>query len=129
MFTFFKAGSEHAVASGEQAVAENERGLIEVTFVPGSPSAPAPSQLIPMGAGPFKRGATSYYDSNIFMSGGPEESYRSAGVTGLTGESSQTFGKGTEIIEQSCKVVFQLHLIVDETPEVTPLPGRTLNVQ
>lgn len=96
-FTFFRVDSEEAQAVGQAEISRDDRGLIRVTFRPERRRQKNPA----MDRSIYARGGSCcvppvYGDFGTTETGcggpkGLEEIKTSAGITGLTGKSEQTF--------------------------------------
>lgn len=143
-FTFFAAGTSEAQSSGEAMVGRQDKGLVEVTFVPERKR--PPTNLLHQNYILPSRG----YSDTLFpanMTGCVNDSYPygamrggvttqscskglSAGITGMTGHSSQQFGTASHITEDASRtVVITLRLVarLSSLAAVRPLPARRGN--
>lgn len=143
LLTFLKMDSPEAQAALQDSVSPDDRGLIQAVFRRGTIVRPQP-QLLGFAPHDYYGGATrggrhsfggqvekgidgGSYSPNR---GSSTPNYDSGGVSGLTGESRQTFG--TVRFDEDASftpVTLQLRLVHDANrhvaPDVLPLPART----
>lgn len=156
-FTFFKADSEQAVAAGQGSVAVDNRGLIKVTFKPEKkvqyiPVAGGTQQYcnaeVPkeythgpkyrggasgqsVGSGLNERVLTSCF-GNVEKTSGLRDldcsSNVSSGITGLTGQSKQTFFEVPPLDhDESLTTVISLRLVADNNVVRELKPVQRMN--
>jgi hypothetical protein len=115
-FTFFAVGSDGAVVGGQETISKEDRGLVSVTFVP---------EVTMAATMDWDEGvATQSFGDRpqLFSCSGLKER---AGITALTGASSQTFRKVSMDVDETRAVTLTLRLISrPKAEEVTPLTGR-----
>ena len=141
-FTFYRADSADGYAVGSGQVSRSDKGRVSVRFIPEVeryvPPAPVPyaqdrSYAAPSmqddgmmaESAPSARGAYSS-DGRKMM---PPRQGLGAGVTGLTGESDQRFGRAGPIERDWANAVtLELRLVhdpaMDRPVDPRPLPGR-----
>jgi hypothetical protein len=127
LFNFFSSGSSEAQAVGEAAIGKSDKGLVQVRFVPEKQYTPPTSPLFGAmrGGGDYEETTRSYGTRGGSTTRGA--SY-GAGVTGMTGSSSQRFGQARYIQEDlDRQVTITLRLVIDKTANgPKPLPGRVV---
>ncbi len=102
-FTFYSSGTGDAAQAGEFAIAETDKGLIQVRFVPEKRRVERPKTVRPMGLCSFSSGTTRGF-------GGEEKT--SGGITGLSGHSDQKFQTvGAIDREESESVLISIRLV------------------
>jgi hypothetical protein len=137
-FTFYATGSDEAAAAGEAAVAKEDKGIVQVTFVPERRQIQPTHDDFGYGGayrgGPVMRGGGATRGGEMF--GGPESfgSTRGggtkglgSGISGLAGHSDQQFQQVSGIDEdRDREVTITLRLVHDKsvTYGARPLPGR-----
>ena len=140
-FTFFAAGTEEAAKSGEAGVEHLVKGLVQVAFSPEKVSVKRDilrsHGTHGMGVNSSSRAQGFSSEEKTMANDGPPATmgYSStsvgAGVTGMTGHSSQTFGVAQPIVEdEDQRVVISLRLVHDKSTtqsDPQPLPGRTMS--
>lgn len=140
-YTFYRAGSAGGIAAGSQGVDMQARGIVRARFVPEramEPPPPPPRPAQPTGPSrseeSLRRAPTAAPPPPTYAPA-PQETREaeaaatdslSSGVTGLTGQSAQTFRDVERIrLDQNAAVVLELRLVHDERlEEPRPLPGR-----
>jgi hypothetical protein len=150
-FTFYTAGSDEAAAAGEAALTKDDKGIVQVKFVPERRQV-MPQDYVPgdlddlvdmggfrspgMGSGPATLGGDIYGGAaKGTVRSLPGEGTRGnesygAGMTGLSGHSSQQFHTASPIDEDPERAVtVTLRLVHDKTATdgPHPLPGRAGN--
>ena len=114
-FTFYKIGSVEANKASLGKVSRDDLGLIQVTFTPEKSSSVAVASAGPVGSPGEPSGRRVTYDAGVG---------KSAGGTGLSGHSDQSFySVGPLDLDYSQAVTITLRLVSDE--DVSPLePAR-----
>jgi hypothetical protein len=108
LFTFFAVDTAEAQASMQDSISNGNRGLIEVTFTPERPS-PA----VTLSSCGVMRGFGETKGLSACQSFG-------AGVTGLTGQSSQNFTSVHMDLDHSQSVTLRVRLVHDTARKAAP---------
>jgi hypothetical protein len=120
LFTFFAVDTAEARASMQDGISGINRGLIEITFTPERmrPAVVSSSQGTMRSLGGTKGLSVGELSCQSF----------GAGVTGLTGQSSQNFTNVHMDLDHSQSVTLRVRLVHDEArqvaPTVRPLSGH-----
>ncbi len=127
-FTFFRTDSVEGQQAGEASIARDSKGLVRVIFKPAKKYIPPVPTMRPMG---MMRGVESYGAIEKtagplhLCSAGPQNA--TAGVTGLTGTSAQTFTTVPNLDYDLTGVVeIALRLVCDDAPVVRPLQPQVV---
>lgn len=141
-FTFYQADSVEAQQSGVQAISISERGLIKVVFTPEKikpvvyqpwPGEPGWQQNQPLntvnyrGSSATQTSSLSYGSATAACAAPCYSSVNSAGMTGLSGYSNQTFYTVASLdYDYARQVVIHLRL-VSRKQSTTPRPLVSMN--
>lgn len=123
-FTFFKADSQEASKAGVDGIAKDQRGLIQVTFKPEKKveyriQYSSTSSLCSSEEESKTCGSILPQNASVGTSRG-----MSAGITGLTGKSSQMFYNVPSLdYDMANETVISIRLVADANVEVRPLPS------
>lgn len=131
-FTFFASDSPEAEQSGETEVAKDKKGLVQVTFTPGTRRSDPPTPSIAEGCAVMDSWISNDIDRTPVASPRSQVSKMqskvdaTSGITGLTGNSSQIFDRAVDIVENPARrVTISLRLVCSkQSDQPNPLPGR-----
>jgi hypothetical protein len=115
LFTFYRAASAEGARVGVD-VDREDQGLLSVAFTPEAQSMTPPEEFTTFAGGPVPRSFSGTTTQNA-----------SAGVTGLTGESSQRFSEAAHMsLDHNATQTITLRLVCDDED---PAPLRPISSQ
>ncbi len=122
-FAFYASNSHEGMTVGAAMVAQQNRGVVGVTFYPEKQAEPQVYRH-PQWTYTADSNQTLSYGGNT-MRNAPISKGLESGVTGLTGHSNQSFGSVAALQRDYANAItIELRLVIGEQSDPQPLPGR-----